>query len=95
LSLINILKKIAQVDGLLPFFFQHLSFMCPMPKQKKHLRPQLYVLCSPPHLAHLGLKSMSLRHANVICSSDLQHWHWMMPVIPGLDLLSPSIPHPK
>jgi hypothetical protein len=38
---------------------------------------------------------MSLRHANAICSFDLQRWRWMMLVIPGLDLLSPSIPHPK
>jgi hypothetical protein len=66
-----------------------------MLKQKEHLILQLSVLCPPPHLAHLGLKSMNLGHINVICSFDLQHWHWMMLVIPGLNLLSPSIPHPK
>jgi hypothetical protein len=66
-----------------------------MPKQKEHLRPQLYVLCPPPHLARLGLKSMSLKHAYAICYSNLQRWHWMMLVIPGLGILSPSILHPK
>ncbi len=50
LSLINILKKIAQANGPLPFFFQHLYFVCPMPKQKEHLRSQLYALCPPHHI---------------------------------------------
>jgi hypothetical protein len=33
-SLTSFFKKFAQADGPLPFFFQHLSFVCPMPKQK-------------------------------------------------------------
>jgi hypothetical protein len=46
-SFINIFRKFAQADGPFPFFFQHLSFVCPMPKQKNHLRSQLFVLCPP------------------------------------------------
>jgi hypothetical protein len=31
-SLINIFRKVAQADGPLPFFFQHLYFVCPNKK---------------------------------------------------------------
>jgi len=47
LSFINIFRKFAQVDGPLPFFFQHLSFVCPMPKQKKTFKTAIICLMPP------------------------------------------------
>jgi len=38
-TLINISKKIANVDGTFPFFLQHLFLVCPMFEQKKHFKP--------------------------------------------------------
>jgi hypothetical protein len=70
-SLTSTSKKLTNVDGPLPFFFQHLSLVCPMPKQKEHFKPQFFVLCPPPHLAHFGLKKMSLKHAKGVCSFDM------------------------
>jgi hypothetical protein len=69
-SLTSTSKKLANVDGPLTFFFQHLSFV---PKQKKHFKPQFFVLCPPPHLVHFGLKWMSLKHAKGVCSFDLHN----------------------
>ncbi len=69
-------KKLAEADGPLLFFFQHLSSMCSMLKQKEHLNPQFSIFCPPPHLAHLGLKLVILGHAKMMCSSYLQSWHW-------------------
>jgi hypothetical protein len=94
-SLTNAFKKFVEANGPLPFFFQRLFFVCPMPEQKKNLRPQLFVLCPPPHLAHLGLKSMCIGHVDAICSFELQSWHWMMLVICKLGPLLPFVPHPK
>ncbi len=95
LSLTNTSKKFVEVNGHLPFFFQHISFVCPMFKQKKHLRPQLCILCPPPHLVHLGFKSVNIGHANAIRSFDIQSWHWMMLIILGLDPLLPFVLCPK
>ncbi len=94
-SLTNTSKKFVEANGLLPFFSQCLSFVCPMPEQKKHFRLQLFVLCPPPHLAHLRFKLMNLWHADAICSFDLQSWHWMMLVIPRLGPFLPFVPCPK
>jgi hypothetical protein len=41
-------KKLANIDGPLPFFYQRLFFLCPMLKQKEHFKPQFFVLCPPP-----------------------------------------------
>ncbi len=59
-------------------FFQHLSSICPNPKQKEHFRPQLSILCPPLHLAHFGLVSASLRHVEAICSYEQHNWQRLL-----------------
>jgi hypothetical protein len=51
-------------------FFLHMSFVCFNPKRKEHFRPQLSVLCPPPHLAHFGFVSANLGHVEAVCSFE-------------------------
>jgi hypothetical protein len=37
-SLTSTSRKFAEANGPLPFFFQHLSYVCPMLEQKEHLK---------------------------------------------------------
>jgi len=78
-------------------FFQHLSFICPNPKQIEHFKPQLSILCPPLHLVHFSFVSANLGHAEAMCSFERHNWQWLLvlaeKVILGLAL--PSIPFPN
>jgi len=65
-------KKLVVASKPFVVFFQHLSSVCPNPKQNEHFRTQLSILCPPPHLAHFGLVFASLGHVEVVCFLD-QH----------------------
>ncbi len=70
LALINTSKKVSRCRWNLPILFSTHVLVCSMPKQKKHFKPQFFVLCPPPRQAHFGFKSISLGHGKVVCSSD-------------------------
>jgi hypothetical protein len=63
-------KKFVVAGKPFGVFFQHLSSVCPNPRQKEHLRPQLSVLCPLPHLAHSGLMFTSSGHVEMVCFHD-------------------------
>jgi hypothetical protein len=73
-------KKIVVANKPFVDFFQHLSLVCPNPKLNERFRPQLSILCPPPHLAHLGLVSTSLRHDEAMCFFERHNWEQLLVV---------------
>jgi hypothetical protein len=62
------------VIGPFPFFFQHHSFVRPMPKKKKvQFRPKFSILYNPLHFMHFGLL-ISLEHVKALCPTTWHSW---------------------